>query len=297
MTRSLAFLLALVLLGVSAASAQAGVIAKRTGQSRADVERYWTAKRMQAAVPVERSLTHAHPFAKPGGGGTTTIRPGTSVEAPRPYPSMHGKVFFTDSGVDYVCSGTAITSSNQSVVWTAGHCVNEGPGIFFTNFMFVPAYRDGAAPYGKWSSSQLMTTTGWQGTGEYGVDMGAAVVSPNSSSQTLNSVTGGRTLVFNSVRNQNYHLYGYPAAGKFNGQRMRICDTSWALDDSSATPADMGVQCDMTGGSSGGGWVTDGGQVASVVSYGYPSLKNYLFGPHMESDAQQLFTQAQGATP
>ena len=83
MTRSLAFLLVLVILGVMAASAQAGVIAKRTGQNRADVERYWSAKRMEAAIPVERSLTHAHPFARPGGGGTTTTKPGTSVEAPR----------------------------------------------------------------------------------------------------------------------------------------------------------------------------------------------------------------------
>jgi hypothetical protein len=41
---------------------------------------------------------------------------------------MHGKVFFSDGAYNYVCSGTALTSGNESVVWTAGHCVNEGPG-------------------------------------------------------------------------------------------------------------------------------------------------------------------------
>ncbi len=97
---------------------------------------------MRSAVPAERSRPDAR--AKPGSGGTSA----TSFEPPLPYPSAHGKVFFTDNGVNYVCSGSAITGTNESVVWTAGHCVYEGPGGFFTNFMFVPAYRDGAAPYG-----------------------------------------------------------------------------------------------------------------------------------------------------
>ena len=267
-------------------------MSKSTGQSRADVARYWTAKRMQEAVPADRGLSRAHPAAKPGGGA----QPGASFEAPQPYPSMHGKVFFTDSGVNYVCSGTAIASINESVVWTAGHCVNEGPGGFYTNFMFVPAYRNGSEPYGRFTATQLLTTSGWESSGNYGVDLGAAVVGTNSSGQSLNDAASGRSLVFNSTRNQRYQLIGYPAAGKFNGQRMRICDTQWALNDTT-TPQTMGVRCDMTGGSSGGGWVTSGGQVASVISYYYPSLKGYLFGPHQETEAQQLFTAAEAPAP
>ncbi len=54
----------------------------------------------------------------------------------------------------------------------------------------------------------------------------------------------------------------------------------------------MGVPCDMTGGSSGGGWVTASGQLALVVSYGLGSMRNVLFGPHLESEAQQLYGQA-----
>jgi hypothetical protein len=65
------------------------------------------------------------------------------------------------------------------------------------------------------------------------------------------------------------------------------------MDDGSTTPATMGVPCDMTGGSSGGGWLTSSGAVASVVSYGYSSLKNVLFGPHLETEAQQLYSLAQ----
>jgi V8-like Glu-specific endopeptidase len=36
-------------------------------------------------------------------------------------------------------------------VSTAGHCVNEGPGDFATNWAFVPAYNNGSAPFGTWN--------------------------------------------------------------------------------------------------------------------------------------------------
>lgn len=282
-------LLALTLLAVLAlgvASADARPVVQKSGQTRAQVVGYWTAERMRSALPAERRLKLAKPAP---GGGTSSA---TSVEVPLPYPSAQGKVFFTDGGTNYVCSGTAVSSTNESVVWTAGHCVNEGPGGFFTNFMFVPAYRDGAAPYGKFTASSLLTTSAWQASGEWGVDLGAAVVARNSSGQTLSQAVAERALVFNSTRSQAYSLYGYPAAKKFSGQRMRVCNTSWLMNDS-ALPPTMGVSCDMTGGSSGGGWVTSTGAVASVVSYGYASLRNVLFGPHMEADAQQLYTAAQ----
>ena len=244
---------------------------------------------MQNAKPAER-VAGISPKAKPGGGSNQAA----SAEVPLPYPSAHGKVFFTSSsGTNYVCSGSAVASTNESVVWTAGHCVNEGPGDFYRNFMFVPAYRDGAAPYGRFAAPTLLTTSGWQENGEFGVDIGAAVVGPNESGLSLSDAVAERSLVFNALRNQSYQLYGYPAAKRFNGQRMRVCNTAWSMNDTSTTPDTMGVPCDMTGGSSGGGWVTASGAIASVVSYGYSSLKNVLFGPHQETEAQLLYSSAQ----
>lgn len=269
------------------APAQAHTVAKETGKPSAAVMRYWTVERMRSAIPAERRLPLGKP-SKPGDGATS----GASAEVPLPYPSAHGKVFFTDGTTNYVCSGTAVSSVNQSVVWTAGHCVNEGPGGFFTNFLFVPAYRDGAAPHGTFAASALLTTSGWQQSGEWGVDLGAAVVGSNSSGQTLSEAVAERALAFDGPRVQSYKLYGYPAAKKFSGQRMRVCNTSWLIDDS-ALPPTMGVSCDMTGGSSGGGWVTASNTVASVVSYGYASLRNVLFGPYQAAAARQLHLDAQ----
>jgi hypothetical protein len=287
--RSWALALVLIVSAVGASAAQARPVVHDNDETRGQVVHYWTAARMQNAKPAER-IAGQSPKAKPGSGSN----PATSTEAPLPYPSAAGKVFVTsNSGINYVCSGSAVTSTNESVVWTAGHCVNEGPGDFYKNFLFVPAYRDGAAPYGKFAAQTLLTSSGWQASGEFGVDVGAAVVGTNESGQSLSDAVAELPLSFNSDRNQSYKLYGYPAARKFSGQRMYVCNTAWSMNDTSTTPATMGVPCNMTGGSSGGGWVTTSGAVASVISYGYSNLKNVLFGPHQETEALQLYLAAQ----
>jgi V8-like Glu-specific endopeptidase len=287
----LSALCALIVLLSVAGAAHARAAAHHNNEAPAAVRGYWSADRMRGAIPVERTDRGGGPRenAKPGGGTSGS----TSVEvsiAPGSALTAHGKVFFTDGGVNYVCSGTALEGD---VVWTAGHCVHDGPGTYHTNFLFVPAYRDGQAPYGSFPAPDLMTTDGWRLSGQFGVDVGAAIPSTNAAGQTLSQAVVERPIVFDASRNQTYSVYGYPAAKRFNGQRLRVCNTAWSRNDTTATPATMGVPCDMTGGSSGGGWVTAGGQVASVVSYGYSSLKNVLFGPHLESEAQQLYTDAQ----
>ena len=49
------------------------------------------------------------------------------------------------------CSGTSVDAPNLSVVFTAGHCVDEGgpQGRWFSrNWVFVPGYHDGERPFG-----------------------------------------------------------------------------------------------------------------------------------------------------
>jgi hypothetical protein len=259
----------------------ARVDVKRVTQSRAAVVNHWTKARMRAATPVEqvrgaRRLLAAYPY--------------DSYEHPGPYPPPHGKVFFTLGGVDYVCSGTALNSSNGSVVWTAGHCVNEGPGAFATNWAFVPAYRDGSAPYGTWTARELLTTSAWGNQGDISYDLGAAVMSTSGGS-TLNARVGGRGVAFNYDRNQFYSSFGYPAAPPFNGERLWVCEAQLATSDTSTSPQTMGIGCDMTGGSSGGGWVV-GNNVYSVNSYGYLTQPDVMYGPYQGSVAQSLYTSA-----
>jgi hypothetical protein len=283
--------LACALVIVPAAQA-ARLKTKAVAQDKAAVERYWTAARMRDAIPADRILSGTYaPAAK------RPKKAGAATQVPPPYTSQptstNGKVFFTDDGLNYVCSGTALLSGNKSVVWTAGHCVHDGATNFHTNWTFVPAYADGTRPYGTWTARTLLTTNGWASSGDFSFDNGAAVVSTNAGS-ALTDVVGGRNIAFNYPRNQQYAAHGYPAGPPFNGQRLWVCNSPLVYDDTSANPPTMGIDCDMTVGSSGGGWIA-GGSVASVNSYGYTTLPNVMFGPYQGSVSQSLYTQATGS--
>jgi hypothetical protein len=280
-------------LAIVPAAQAARLKAKAVAQDKAAVQRYWTPERMRNARPADRVLSGTFAPA----ATRAKKRPGAAVQVPPPYTSQptstNGKVFFTDDGLNYVCSGTALLSGNKSTVWTAGHCVHDGASNFHTNWAFVPAYADGSRPYGTWTARALLTTSGWANSGDFSYDNGAAVVNLNGG-RALTDVVGGRSPSFNYARNQTYAAHGYPAGSPFNGQRLYVCTSPLRYDDTSANPPTMGIDCDMTGGSSGGGWIAGGG-VASVNSYGYTTLRNVMFGPYQGSVSQSLYTQAAGS--
>jgi hypothetical protein len=289
--------LALAILLAGALSAQAAAPVAHSSKSPDEVAAYWTKDRMRNAIPrdtVRANVAHAT-AGKPSSGGTSWTR----LAVPTPYSGTdldNGKVFFTLGGVNYVCSGTSVAASTGlSLVWTAGHCVNEGPGAYATNFMFAPAYIDGTAPYGKWAATTLQTTSQWAGSGDFSYDVGAARVVPGAGAPpntTLANIQAPRSMAFNysvTVNSTRFKSYGYPAAGKFNGQRQYMCDSAVVRRDGSGSGAPMGIGCDMTGGSSGGGWINSAGAVASINSYGYSSLKDVMHGPYQGSVTQSLY--------
>jgi hypothetical protein len=294
MRRLHVLLLAVLACALIAAPSQAAQVqTDAVAQDKAAVQRYWTAERMRNAIPADKVLSAT------GQALDRVRRPALAPaeQIPPPYTSQptstNGKVFFSDGGSNFVCSGTALLSGNSSTVWTAGHCVHDGSSGFHTNWAFVPAYADGSRPYGTWTARTLLTTSGWSGGGDFSFDVGAAVVNTQGGS-ALTSVVGGRDIAFNYNRNQTYASHGYPAAPPFNGQRLWRCTSPLRFNDNSANPPTMGIDCDMTGGSSGGGWIV-GSAVHSVNSYGYSNLPNVMFGPYQGSVAQSLYTQASGS--
>lgn len=247
---------------------------------------YWTADRMRSAVPAESRFARSMK-GKPGGGGGS----GTAVQE-TPQPRL-GKVFFTEGGVNYVCSGTATSSSNHDVVTTAGHCVNEGPGAYVTNFAFVPAYDNGAAPYGKWTAKTLFTTTQWANSGDFNYDAGFAVMNANSAGASLTDVVGSYPIGFNMAKGLTYTSYGYPAAKPYDGTSLWSC-TGVARPDTNGGSTDQGLLCSMTGGSSGGGWIT-GGTLNSVNSFKYRGDNTTMWGPYFGSVIQSTYNAAASA--
>jgi hypothetical protein len=272
-----------------AGPAHAKVERKAVAKSAAAIARYWTAARMERAIPAERIRAGHGRVAK-----AAPAYPYRSYEVTTPYTqaptSTHGKAFFTLGGSDYVCSATALLSGNDSVVWTAGHCVNQGPGAYATNWSFVPAYKDGSAPFGEFPARELLTTTAWRRSGDFSYDLGAAAVS-TARGRSLTDAVGGRGIRFQYPRSQQYRSHGYPAGSPFTGQRLWVCDAPWATDDTAASPPSMGIGCNMTGGSSGGGWIV-GTRVYSVNSYGYASEPNVMYGPYQANVAHLLYDQA-----
>ncbi len=286
---------------------------------------YWTPERMKNAVSGEvlatKALTRAQaavgladlPVSPeqlfPALGRAVTIegQKATSTKAPsavdrkanagEPPVSHIGKVFFTLGGVNYVCSGNSVTSANQSTVSTAGHCVNEGPGAFASNFTFVPAYVDGAAPYGKWTAKALYTTSQWSSSGNMQYDTGFAVMN-TLNGQKLSDVVGASGVQFNAPRGLAYKSFGYPAASPFTGESPRSCSGTAADDPYNPQYNTQGIPCNMTGGSSGGPWfigTSSSGYQNSVNSYGYGGNSTKMYGPYWGTVIQGTYQTASTA--
>ena len=169
-------------------------------------------------------------------------------------------------------------------------------GGYVTNWSFVPAYQDGAAPFGEWPAKRLGTPMGYQTAEDLHVDLGAAVVARNAAGARLQGAVGARGIAFDQPRDQSYDIYGYPADGViFSGEREYHCGSDVGGTDQFAGegPPTMWINCNMTEGSSGGGWIANG-TLLSVTSYGYPDKPLRLYGPYMSSAAKKLYRSASG---
>ncbi len=89
-----------------------------------------------------------------------------------PYIAI-GKVYFTQSGSNWVASGASI---GGRAILTAGHVTSDGAGNWSTNVIFKPSLRDSTAPYGSWTYTQLFTFNGWFYDGDFSRDVGCILV-------------------------------------------------------------------------------------------------------------------------
>lgn len=203
-----------------------------------------------------------------------------------PYLTV-GKLFFTQPGVgNFICSASVI---KRRLIITAGHCVHKGSGNtggFYTNFAFVPAYNNGARPFGTWNAAYVIVTGTWAGgngvvpnAADYAI-IEPADLSCNGSPCRVGDVTGYLGYQTLKLFPNHAHLLGYPA-NLDSAQRMHQI-TAQSLRKTNPNCAEYGS--DMTGGSSGGPWVqnfgvasvgqtagsnTGANRVIGVTSYGY----------------------------
>ena len=214
-----------------------------------------------------------------------------------------GKVFFSKAGGgDFVCSASAVNSTNGRLIVTAGQCVSDGKGKFHRNVIFVPAYNpDNSSaslrePYGRWSACELFTRAAWHTKEDFSQDIGMIEACDRSGSK-LHKVVGFLGFLANAPRSQHWHAIGYPQAAPFNGRKMTVCTASFATNDS-GTPNPIGIGCDMTGGSSGGPWIVKyspdtvgfANQINGVNSYKYNSQPGAMYSPYFGNEFLELRT-------
>ncbi len=202
-----------------------------------------------------------------------------------------GKLFFSKrTGGDFVCSASVI---RQRIVLTAGHCVHQGSGGnagFHTNFEFVPAFRDGNAPLGRFTARFAGTTSQWlasNGLVPNAADFGMLEINDRGTTKigAITGLLGVRTLSLS--RNHTTKL-GYPC-NIDNCQKMQQVTSQHFR---ATSPNNVEYGSNARGGSSGGPWVQNYGvqgvggvpasaglnQVVGVTSYGFISTAPQVQG-------------------
>jgi V8-like Glu-specific endopeptidase len=269
-------------------------------------------------APQEFGTTN-HPFSTARADGFTG-----STNKIYPYRAS-GKVFFTKPGVSgsFICSASLI---KKGVVVTAAHCVSEfGANRFYTNFRFIPGYKNGAAPYGTWSAKTIIVLSaylnGSDPCAQSGVicrdDVAVVVLAPQGSSLPGTS-TGWYGYGYNNVGftpGGQVHITqtGYPGCLD-NGAIMERNDSQGFKSAAHANNTLLGSL--MCGGSSGGPWIVNFGKrptltsttsgssaeqnaVVGVTSWGSTSTGPKQMGasPFLNTNIQSMVTAACNANP
>jgi V8-like Glu-specific endopeptidase len=277
----------------------AGALAAPGGQAQRAL-RFWTAARMKAAKPLDLRL--------PGQGQIAFDEPASASSAFETVPDptladtrVNGAIFIeTPFGLGR-CSGTSVNAPNYSVVFTAGHCVNTGgPHGRWMDFrwVFVPGYRYGQRPFGVFPAKWIDTTRQWRTSGSENFDVGAAVVTRNQRGQLLAKAVGGTGIAFGLKTRQVFDVHGYPAEEPFDGETQQVCTQTPFLGHDARSflspgPLNLAVDCDVTGGASGGGWTIAGTKTLnSVTNYGYGDDPDTDFGAYFGKEVARLFQRA-----
>lgn len=260
---------------------------------------------LRSAPPAKRLFTpgaqqnHDSEVVSPGAVGTfgahyTSSRvfpqftdSAAPFSADRAYPYITtGALFFSIGGAPYRCSASVI---QHRIVATAGHCVHSGTSEgFHSNWVFVPAYRDGTAPLLVWNWSAAIVTGTWAfggGTVPNAADYAMIEFADQQigrANLALGDVTGWLGWQTLSLSANHTSKLGYPC-NLDSCQKMQIV-TSGAFRN--VAPNNVEYGSDALGGSSGGPWVQNfqllqagGGTGSNTGSNRVVGVTSYIYVP------------------
>jgi hypothetical protein len=256
-----------------------------------------------------------------GGGGGTVVTgahyPTTQGDA---VSNAVGRVFFVSGAFLYSCSGTVVTDgrATYSLVLTAGHCVID-KGKFGTNWMFIPNFESTSSTSFTdclnsasqcWAAQALVVNSTFASQKRFNNtavlnDFAFAVIGEGGHGQTLEAAVGGSFgITFGGPAvGDTLAAFGYPAAAPYDGTELTYCQGPIGQDPNTGNGT-WSMLCDMTGGSSGGGWLsgdyttfsgTGPGVLRSLNSYGY-SGDPHMYGPKFNNATADVYNAANSDT-
>jgi V8-like Glu-specific endopeptidase len=196
------------------------------------------------AAAVLLTVTSASEAAADDGAGPFGV---TTVAAADSPTARVGPVF---NGGQHHCTASVVRSPHRDLLVTAAHCLDNGDH----DLVFVPGYRDGRAPYGKWKVLERYMPEGWSKGQDEDSDVAFATVDGD-----IQDVVGGNRFVTGTATGATaVTVTGYPSS--------RDLPISCTNKPTAHSRTQQRIDCpEFTGGTSGSPWVNGNGQVVGVL--------------------------------
>ncbi|MEU0030409.1 trypsin-like peptidase domain-containing protein [Streptomyces sp. NPDC006335] len=196
------------------------------------------------AAAVLLTVTSASEAAADDGAGPFGV---TTVAAANSPNTRVGALF---GAKQHFCTASVVRSPHRDLVVTAAHCLDDGDG----GLVFVPGYRDGEAPYGRWKVKRRYMPEGWSKGQDEDSDVAFATVEGD-----VQDVVGGNPFVTGTATGATaVTVTGYPSS--------RDVPIGCTNKPTAHSRTQQRIECpDFTGGTSGSPWVNGDGQVVGVL--------------------------------